>query len=52
MKLFKRRKRAMFECPYDLESCGYVDTATMILHMKCDECPRYNRGVRPSRGLL
>ena len=43
-------KRQPFECPYDLESCGYVNTLTNTLDKTCKECERYNHGIRPSRG--
>ena len=46
---FKIKKRAPFECPYDLKSCDYVDTYTMTKTIECKDCKRYNHGVRPSK---
>ena len=46
---FKVKKREPFECPYDLKSCNYVDTYTMTLSIKCEDCKRYNHGIRPSK---
>ncbi len=43
------RKRKPFECPYDLKSCDYVDTSTMTIAIQCQDCKRYNKGVRPSK---
>ena len=51
-KLKFKRKRAMFECPYDLESCSHVDTAGMDKIMECKECDRYGDGVRPTGGVI
>jgi hypothetical protein len=46
-----------FACPYDNESCGFVDTEAMIQTQGCENCPRYGDGVRltgamPTKGLL
>ncbi len=51
IKKFKR-KRAMFECPYDLESCSHVDTLSMTKDTECESCDRYGDGVRPTGGIL
>ncbi len=44
-----KRKRDPFECTYDLKSCDYVDTSTMTIAIQCQDCKRYNNGVRPSK---
>jgi len=44
-----KHPRAHFECPYDLKSCDYVDTSTMTISRRCQDCERYNNGVRPSK---
>ena len=36
-----KHPRAVFECPYDLKSCDYVDTATNTLKITCNKCPRF-----------
>ena len=41
-------KRSAYECPYDLNSCSYVDQATGVLHNDCTKCERYGHGVRPT----
>ncbi len=41
-------KRKPFECPYDLESCDHVDTATCTLEIQCKDCERYDHGVKPT----
>jgi len=46
---FKIKKREPFECPYDLKSCDYVDTSTMTIAIKRQDCKRYNHGIRPSK---
>jgi len=51
-RIKERRMRKMFECPYDLESCGYVDTLSMTKDMECKDCPRYDHGVRPTGGII
>lgn len=43
-------KRKPFECPYDLESCDYVDPTIATLDKNCNECERYNHGIIPNRG--
>ena len=43
------RKREPFECSHDLKSCDYVDTSTMTIAIQCQDCKRYNNGVRPSK---
>jgi len=47
--LFKIKKREPFECPYDLKSCDYIDTSTMTIAKQCQDCKRYNHGIRPSK---
>ncbi len=44
-----KKKQKPFECPYDLESCDYVDTSTMTIIIQCQDCKRYNKGIRPSK---
>ena len=41
-------ERRAYECPYDLDSCSYVDHATGMLNNDCTKCERYGRGVRPT----
>jgi len=43
------KRRKPFEYPYDLESCSHVNTAENRLDIKCEDCERYDRGVRPSK---
>ena len=44
------KRRYPFECPYDLQACGYVDTEANTISKDCADCERYGQGVRPSRG--
>ena len=46
------KKREPFECPYDLESCDYVDTSTMTIAIQCQDCKRYNKGIQELRDKL
>jgi len=48
VKRFEKRRNP-FECPYDLESCDYVDTSTSTITKNCKDCKRYDNGVRPSK---
>lgn len=38
-----------FQCPYDLQSCNHVDSLSMTIDIKCEDCERYNEGIRPSK---
>jgi len=44
-----KHPRAHCECPYDLQSCDYVDTSTMTISKQCQDCERFDNGVRPSK---
>ena len=46
--IYAKAIRKPFECPYDLESCDYVDTSTNTIAIQCQDCKRYNNGIRPS----
>lgn len=44
----KKPKRNPQECPYDLKSCDQLNTSGMS-KIDCEDCPRYDRGIRPSK---
>ena len=48
-EIYDKEIKKPFECPYDLESCDYVDTSTNMITKPCEVCKRYNKGIRPSK---